>query len=506
MAYAESGNFSAGILDPLQVHSAMYSSNLPEESGRQRSVCDRILKYIVDPRRISHKYLLQILLCLFLSGPTFFDNFFNACVTDIISRLDISHEKFSLLISIPSMTGILCGAVAGIVSTYGSTLTAALTATLSYIGAIIVCYGISESSFSTIMTGRLVFVLFWNLLGSVQKVIIFRQFSGQSLAWIFGIKIVAIRLGAVSGLYFAGDIINQVDGSLPAALYFALALSGISLICTVAFAYLRRGTSAAREILPLMVGHRRRMDTASVTPQASSKMSILSIPKNAWICCLIIFLYYGGLTPFETFGVDYLVTDYGMSRADAGKALAFLPCFSFFSPLVSPLIASIRNQIIAVVMAQLLVAIAIFAQIVQLPYAPVLYICMMGIGHLIAANAVWLALASVSPSETDKTNAASVSSALYAFSAFSFNWVTGIIRDIAGDYNSALFMMSLLILGGAAVSMYLLQSGSWAEPVIRNDIDRILLNDDPANIMDYSRVRIVKGSPVVVANHFVPSN
>jgi len=407
------------------------------------------------------------------------------------------------------MTGVLCGAVAGIISAYGSTLTAALTAVLSYVGAIIICYGISGSSFATIMTGRVIFVLFWNLLGSVQKVIIFRQFSGQGLAWIFGMKIVAIRLGAVSGLYFAGDIMAEVDDSLPSALYYALVLSGISLVCTLTFAYLRRGTNAAREILPLMVGHRRRQTTtSSQLPEGSSQSkSILSIPRDSWICCLIIFLYYGGLTPFETFGVDYLVTDYGMTRADAGKALALLPFFSFFSPLISPIIARIRNQLLGILLSQILIAIAIISQIIELPHAPVLYICVMGIGHLIVANALWLALASVSPSETDKTNAASVSSAIYAFSAFSFNWLTGIVRDIAGDYNSALFMMSALILAGSVVSMYLLQYGSWSEPLMRvNDVDRLLLDENSFSSPQQSRSMISHGVPVVHPNHFVPTN
>ena len=465
----------------------MHNEERPNENRPTRSFWDRIIKYIVDPRRVAHKYLLQFLLCLFLSGPTFFDNFFNACVTDIISRLGISHERFSLLISIPSMTGVLCGVVAGVVSVYGSTMTASFTAILSYIGAVILCYGVSESSFSTMMVGRLIFVLFWNLLGSVQKVIIFREFTGKSLAWIFGLKIVAIRMGAVSGLYFAGDIMAQVDNSLPGAFYFALALSGISLICTICFSYLRRGTSTARLILPLMVGHRSSVRQGGVGTQ-SSRQTLFSIPRNSWICCLVIFFYYGGIVPFETFGVDYLVTDYGMSKGDAGKAMALLPFFSFFSPLISPLISSLRNQLWALVLAQVVVAAGILGEVLQAVHAPVLYLCVMGVGHLVVANAVWIALASLSPSDQDKTNAASVSSAIYALSGFFFNWLTGTVRDLSGSYDTALVWLSALVSLGTLVAVYLLGWAEWREPLTGHEMDRVLLDQSPQHIEETPRV------------------
>jgi len=399
------------------------------------------------------------------------------------------------------MTGVFCGIVAGIVSAYGSTLTASITAIFSYIGAIILCYGISESSFSTMMVGRLIFVLFWNLLGSVQKVIIFREFTGNSLAWIFGLKIVAIRMGAVSGLYFAGDIMTQVDNSLPSAFYFALALSGISLVCTICFSYLRRGTSTARLILPLMVGHRSSMRPTSSSSYAPRK-TLFSIPRNSWICCLIIFFYYGGIVPFETFGVDYLVTDYGMSKGDAGKAMALLPFFSFFSPLISPVVASLKNQLWALVLAQVVVAGGILAEVLQASHAPVLYLCVMGIGHLVVANAVWLALASLSPSDQDKTNAASISSAIYALSGFFFNWLTGTVRDLTGSYDAALVWLSVLVSLGTIVAVYLLGWASWHEPFTGNEMDRILLDDSQHQLDDTPSVATTGMRTQIDPNHF----
>lgn len=476
-----------------------------------RPLFDRFLKYIVDPRRGTHKYLLQILLCLFLSGPTFFDNFFNACTTDIIERLSISHEDFSLLISIPSITGVVCGIVAGLVTAYGSTLTATITAILSFLGAIVVCYGISTASYSTIMAGRFVFVLFWNLLGSIQKVIIFRQFGGKTLVWIFGLKVVAIRVGAVSGLYFSGTILSEMNGYLPGAFYYALVLSGVSLICTILFSYLRRGTSTAKLVMPLLVGRRRdRINRQSIDDSGSETLtsvtSFFSIPRESWICCLVIFLYYGGIVPFETFGVDYLVTDYGMTKSDAGQALALVPFFSFFSPLMAPVLGTVRLQVIAIIVALFLAAFGILAQVLQLPHSPVLYLCVVGIGHLVVANAVWLALAGVSPTELHKTNAVSIASAVYSVTAFTFNWITGKIRDETGDYSHALAMLSSLVFAGGIAAIYLLVTGKWIEPSgSRTDMSRgLLLEDDSIDGDATPHVVINDPNIPVVEDHFAP--
>lgn len=72
-------------------------------SAPRRPFIDRIGKYFVDPRRIPHRIMLQSLLCLFATGPSFFDNFFSASVVNIMETLDISHETFSMLISVPSL-------------------------------------------------------------------------------------------------------------------------------------------------------------------------------------------------------------------------------------------------------------------------------------------------------------------------------------------------------------------------------------------------------------------
>jgi predicted MFS family arabinose efflux permease len=247
-----------------------------------------------------------------------------------------------------------------------------------------------------------------------------------------------------------------------------------------------------------MIGRRRDRPN---DPSHVSGFS-LAIPRDTWICCLIIFLYYGGLTPFETFGVDYLVTEYGMSRTDAGQALALIPFFSFFSPVISSLVSSVKRQIIGVVLAQVIVATSIVLEMVQFEYAPHVYLCSMGIGHMIVANALWLALASVTPTEAQKTNAASVSSAIYAVSTFAFNWMTGRVRDATGGYESAFAGLAFLVLLGASTGVYLLEWGRWKNTVANSQAHRVLLDTT-----DLNDVHVTTGNNpgLIVEDHFVPT-
>jgi cyanate permease len=165
-------------------------------------------------------------------------------------------------------------------------------------------------------------------------------------------------------------------------------------------------------------------------------------------------------------------------------------------------VASLKNQLWALVLAQVVVAVGILAEVLQASHAPVLYLCVMGIGHLVVANAVWLALASLSPSDQDKTNAASISSAIYALSGFFFNWLTGTVRDLTGSYDAALVWLSVLVSLGTIVAVYLLGWASWHEPFTGNEMDRILLDDSEQQLDDTPSVATTGIRTQIDPNHF----
>ncbi|EER17193.1 hypothetical protein Pmar_PMAR010838, partial [Perkinsus marinus ATCC 50983] len=67
------------------------------------------IEYIVDPRRIFHRCILHLLICLYIPGAYFADSILAAYKTQILEYLRIDHEHFALLFSLPSLTGVLCG-------------------------------------------------------------------------------------------------------------------------------------------------------------------------------------------------------------------------------------------------------------------------------------------------------------------------------------------------------------------------------------------------------------
>ena len=398
---------------------------------------------------MTHNYLLQLTLSLFVTGPCFVDSFFAASTSEIIDSLQISHEQFSLLISVPALTGIVSAVTAVLVALYGSTLSAMISATLSFLGAVIVAVGLSHGNYATVMIGRIVFVLFWSLLASFQTVIIFRQFRGAALAWVFSLQIFAIRLGTASGLYFAGPIIDMSNGSVDSAFRTAVFLSGFSLLSTFVFAYLYRGSRVARLVRPLLSGRRRQLESGV------SSIAIVneSMPRDAKILCLVIFLYYGGLSPFESFGVDYLSNQVGIPRDMAGGMMSTVVMFSFFSPIVASFLTTVKRQLTCVIAAQGLIGVSMLATVFGLVAHPMVTLSFIGVGHLICVNGLWLALAGVSPSESAKTKAASFGSALNSVSTSLTSWSTGKIRDVNGDYTVAFAMLALSILAAMCATI-----------------------------------------------------
>ena len=398
---------------------------------------DRFGKYFFDPRRSTHNYLLQFTLSLFVTGPCFIDSFFAASTSEIVQWMKISHESFSLLISVPALTGVVSAITAVIASMYGSTLSSMVTASLSFVGAIIIAIGIFNVNYATVMIGRLIFVLFWSLLTSFQCVIIFRQFQGPPLAWVLSLQILAIRIGTAAGMFFAGPIIDRC-GDIANGFVTAIFLSAISLASTFLFAYLYRGSSSARLIRPKMIGHKKRVSDPT---EEETKM-----PTDAKILCAVIFLYYGGLTPFESFGVDYLTNQVGIDRDISGKMMSMVVMFSFFSPLIAPIFNTVGIQLKCTMVAQGVIALAMLNTLFEwIPY-PLISLAVIGIGHLFCVNALWLSLAGVSLTEYTKAEAASMGYALCSLGTCLNTWTTGKIRDMYGDYTVAYTLLASSIL------------------------------------------------------------
>lgn len=411
---------------------------------------DRIGKYFVDPRRMTHSYILQIALCFMVSGPSFMDSFFNASTANIVNYMQITHEQFSFLISVPALTGVVSAIAGFAVAVYGSTLSALVSGGLSILGSIILLGGLHMKNYATVMVGRIVFNICWSLLQSFQTVLMFKLFRGTTLAWVFSLQIIAIRLGTAGGFYSAGRFYSMADDSTADAFALGILVSSLSLLLSILFAYLYRGSKTARLVRPLMIGSRRTADKL-----ANTKFS-LAIPLPAQLVCASIFFYYAGFTPFEVFGVDFFHTQYGMLTEDAGKMMSCLVLISLLSPLIAPMLADTRKQLISMATATVVVAMAMLVISQGNESHKTLALAAMiilGVAHMFVVGGMWLALASVCATENEKANAASIGSAVNCISTCFTSWSTGKLRDIAGNYRWAYGVLSSFVFLAWLVSL-----------------------------------------------------
>jgi MFS family permease len=390
-----------------------------------------------------------------LSGPSFMDSFFNSSTGSVVEYMGISHEEFSFLLSVPSLTGVVSAIAGLIVALYGSTLSAIFSGMVSLSGSIIVLYGIYLGNYATVMVGRIMFNMFWSLLQSFQTVLMFKLFTGPTLAWVYSLQIIAIRVGTAGGFFCAGRFMDYANDSIVGAFALAVGVSSTSFILSLAFAYLYRGSKTAQLVRPLMMGNRR-------TGIGSSNEINFHIPRNAVFLCGVIFLYYAGFTTFESFGVDFMNSKYGFDKDSAGSMMSSLVLISLLSPFIAPVLCNTTRQLRSMGIATIVVASAIFA----LANGPVedqtrAYIILVGLGtaHMFVVSGLWLSLAGVCSTDSEKAHAASIGSAVNCISTCTTCWITGRLRDVTGNYVLAYsilatFVLAASVLGWTVVATY----------------------------------------------------
>ncbi|KAF4661477.1 Major facilitator super domain-containing protein 1 [Perkinsus olseni] len=394
----------------------------------RRSFWTSCLKYVVDPRRIFHRCLLHLLICLYIPGAYFADSVLAAYKTQILEYLRIDHERFALLFSLPSLTGVLCGPFGVMVAKYGSTKSALSAATLTCVGSALVVVGLQNRAYSVVLFGRVVFWTFLYILCVVQTVLCYRLFSGSALVAAYGLIIVACRTGGLMGSafnavllsWYQGDVVKAtkttsgpestdlrltptlkyprefdlasvtcmlvVDMSL---ISFSSALAAVGLVCAIAFAVLYKGTRTARLVWPLL--SRRDVATSELsTFNATQRYSLKTLPALYWVLWLALGLLYAAIFPFETIAVDYYVGDWGMTQQRAGMILSTCPFWSLLSPLFSIVLTSIKRKTRTLLLAFTFITIGLVGQAMRLTASPLGFMILTGWGYALGGTCAWV--------------------------------------------------------------------------------------------------------------------
>ncbi|KAF4683975.1 hypothetical protein FOZ60_008385 [Perkinsus olseni] len=437
--------------------------------------------YVVDPRRIFHRCLLHLLICLYIPGAYFADSVLAAYKTQILEYLRIDHERFALLFSLPSLTGVLCGPFGVMVAKYGSTKSALSAATLTCVGSALVVVGLQNRAYSVVLLGRVVFWTFLYILCVVQTVLCYRLFSGSALVAAYGLIIVACRTGGLVGSAFNAVLLNWYQGdvvkatkttsdpestdlwltptleyptefdlasvtcvhvvamSIVTAYYhsrevapdinavlqisFSSAMAAVGLVCAIAFAVLYKGTRTARLVWPLL--SRRDVATFELsTSNATQRYSLKTLPALYWVLWLALGLLYAAIFPFETIAVDYYVGDWGMTQQRAGKTTTLLLAFTF-------------------------ITIGLVGQGMRLTASPLGFMILTGWGYALGGTCAWVLasdILSAANCRSPPVEAAAVAMLYVSLGVMLFisSYVAGVIRDHSRDYRPCLLFFTSL--------------------------------------------------------------
>jgi nitrate/nitrite transporter NarK len=460
-----------------------------------RSVFNRVSKYVLDPRRAFHNFFLHSLLCLFAPGILFHDAIFASLQSPLLEWLQITHGQFGLLYSIPTLLGVVSAPTASLVLRFGATRVILVSGFMVFLGILYVGQSVKDQAFHFVLIGRLWFTVFHSTLSSVASLVTFRLFkeeSSRALAYSF--IIFFNRVGAISGFFFSGRILESVHGDVVKAVWISIVPTGVCLFASVTFAYFYRGTNTARLIRPLLQPSRRSRPADSGDEQESSASSCIprALHESFWILFLLIGCLYGTILPFETIAVSYFQESYGLTPVQAGSVLSLCPSLALFSPLFSSFIYTAKYQLIALVFGTASILCSVSFMYFQVFYFSATFLMLMlGVGYMIGTNTVWVLVPQLVQGKEKTTLAVGVSGMSSSLFISMSNFIVGYLRDLSNSYSSSLLYFMILASIGLFCSIRLVglnlskqdETGSVREERVES-VTRISTSTERTVIMD----------------------
>ena len=428
-----------------------------------------LLKYILDPRRGFHSFFLHFLLCLFAPGVICFDAMFATFEGPLLDWLNIGHGSFGLLYSIPTLFGIVSAPTASLVLRWGAVRVLTFAGIFVFLGCLVVGTGVGSRNFHVVLGGRLVYALFQSMLSSVGSVMTFRIFkNARARAMAHSLIIFFNRVGAISGFFFSGRLLN-LAGSVDTAVWLSIIPTGIGLLACLSFAYLHSGTQTARRIRPLMEG-------AEIVESGVSQISVFSLPVNFWWLFILIGCVYGSILPFETNAVNFFQEAYEIEPTQAGSLLSICPAVALVSPIFAFFVNSPKTQTVAVAISSIFIIGVFLALLISGSSSNVGHLMVaLGVGYMMATNVVWVLVPQVVSGKSMQTLAVGVAGTSSSLFVAVGNFFSGYLRQISGDWTAVLLFYLFLGLMALISSIRLWVgwlSGEWGTQIVEARISQ----------------------------------
>mmetsp|Transcript_18657 Transcript_18657/g.33692 ORF Transcript_18657/g.33692 Transcript_18657/m.33692 type:complete len:532 (+) Transcript_18657:33-1628(+) len=423
--------------------------NSPLGLRTSRSCCDRLSKYLVDPRRIVHKYFLLCLICLFIPGPYFHDGLVSTYKAEVMMNLELSNKQFSMLFAFASLTGLCCSPSYIVMAWLGRTrvaLGAGLTCAVASLGVTI---GFQGRWFGLMLISRVIFWLAVYMLCTVQTVLVYALFRGRELVVAYGLVITFCRLGGVLAYFLSGPLLGLcggVFGSFMVGVFFVV----VAFVATATFACLFRGTSTAQAVRPLL-GESRQVKRVSLE-------LVRTLPVPIVLVAVSVGLMYGVIFPFEANADAMLQDAFGYSANGAGFLLTVAPAISLLSPFLAPVMGEAAlTRLRYGIAGHLIVSSGMILLSTEAAWSPAPGFIQTGIGYCVGCCGLWTALPvmiqATVPEEHRSTVEHMMTGLCYAAAALSqfvSNLVVGAILDASSYRLACVWLAFCSALGASA--------------------------------------------------------
>lgn len=401
-------------------------------SSSSRSLCKRIRKYVVDPRRTFHRYSLLILICMFIPGPYFADQTFANLKSNTIEEMGISNTQFGLLFAVSSLTGVLCPLANPLLARMGRTrmaLASGFACSLASLGAVM---GYHYNIYILLLASRFFFWLALYGLLMVQTVLVYSVYSGELLAIAYSLTVTAMRFGSL-GADLAIGTLHSTYGT-EGALWFSTITVVVAFVATILFAYLFRGTTTAQAVRPLLDEQRGN--------QTFSIELVSEIPRCVFAVLGAIGCLYVAVFSFETTGVDMLHVRYGYNAEDAGNLISIIPAMSLFAPVVTPFLGkSIKGKLYSCVLGFTAIVFGHTWMSLPINLPPFPAFLALGFGFVVTVCAIFTVLPglveSTVPHEISapmEQLAVGLTYLVLSVTQFFSNLIVGVLKDSLGSY------------------------------------------------------------------------
>jgi len=298
------------------------------------------------------RWLILSLLFLTTFGSLFAYDTLGVLQENVAADLKTSEFGLSILYNITVIPNIILPLLSGfIIDRFGVRLTFLVFTILVAFGQLLICLGISHSSFSLVLLGRFVFGLGYHSQYVSKSVLISRWADKSEMSFALSLSLFLSKLGTEFNVLASPSLVKSLSLSAPFYLGFILTLLQIILVCVVNFA------------------DRRTHTTQNPFFRYNEEINLqdtFTFVKPFYILCVGCALSSGIFSAFLVEGSDLLTKRFSLDKDEARNVLNILLGVSIFTlPVFGWISDKIEKKLYVLPIYALLFMIAAFDLVYQ---------------------------------------------------------------------------------------------------------------------------------------------